>query len=85
MTETGGRSSWIEAGRHRTGAAARILLVQALVVGAAASLALFLTTGVNPRSVGFGVLALAAAAVLPFTCQGRGTDGPPSGQQTERR
>ena len=51
--------------------ATRILLAQALVIGAAASLGLLLTTGVNPRSVGFGVFALAAAVVLLFLCRFR--------------
>ena len=40
-------------------------------IGVAASVCLFVTTGVSPRSVGFGLLAVAATAVLPFLCRGR--------------
>jgi hypothetical protein len=58
--------------------AARIFLAQASVIGAAASLGLFLTTGVSPRSVGFAVFACAAAAALLLTCWGRRQMHPPA-------
>ena len=57
-------TSTYEAKRRRAGLAARVLLAQGLVVGAAVALCLYLTTGVNPRSVGFAAFACAAAALL---------------------
>lgn len=59
---------------RQSGTATRIFLAQALVIGTAASLCLFLTTGVTERAIGFGVFACAAAVVLLYLGRGGSHD-----------